>query len=100
VFPAEVIVSTSILFLNTGEKENNEAFALMRSIRKKGISSELYPEPAKVDKQFKYAEKKNIPFVVTMSEEGARVKDIRSGNLQVVPLNELEGFFVSFFGKK
>ena len=36
----------------------------MQQLRNNNIACELFHEQAKFDKQFKYAEKKKIPFVV------------------------------------
>ena len=36
----------------------------MQQLRQKGIPFEIYHEQRKFDKQFKYAEKKNIPFAI------------------------------------
>jgi histidyl-tRNA synthetase len=84
LFPEQVQTGTQILFFHLGEAESRAAFSLAQQLRGAGIRCELYHEQAKFDKQFKYAEKKNIPFVVIIgSDELARgvckVKDIRKG---------------------
>ena len=66
----------------------------MQQLRASGIRCELYPEMAKFDRQFKYAEKKNIPYVVIIgSEELAKgictMKDIRSGVQASLSFEEL-----------
>src|SRR5665647_554498 len=62
IFPEDINKSTSVLFFNLGEKESAVAFKEMQVLRNNGISCELFYENAKLDKQFKYASKKNIPF--------------------------------------
>jgi histidyl-tRNA synthetase len=84
LFPKTVQRSTQVLFFNLGEAATLKSFALMQELRDKGIRCELYHEQAKFDKQFKYAEKKNIPTVVIIGEEElksgvAKVKDLNSG---------------------
>ena len=69
LFPADVHTGTQVLFFNLGEKESKKAFELMQQLRSKNIRCEIYHEAAKFDKQFKYAEKKNIPFVIIIGEE-------------------------------
>ena len=69
----------------------------MQQLRNKNIRCELYHEPAKFDKQFKYAEKKNIPYVIIigskeLEEKTCVIKDIRKGEQQTIPVNELGGF--------
>jgi histidyl-tRNA synthetase len=82
------------MFLNNGEKETRLASGVMQELRERNISCELYHENSKVDKQFKYAEKKNIPFVITLNadEKTARIKDIRNGKLEILPLASLLTF--------
>ena len=94
LFPAEVHVGTEVLFFNMGEKESLFVLPVLQQLRAKGIRGEIYHEPAKFDKQFKYAEKKNIPFVVIIGEEemnsgNCKVKDIRSGEQKTVTISEL-----------
>ena len=64
IFPEEINKSTQVLFFNLGEKESELAFKEMQSLRNNGISCELFYENVKMDKQFKYASKKNIPFAI------------------------------------
>ena len=84
LFPNEVYSGTQILFFHTGEQESRVAFGLMQQMRDKGISCELYHEDARFDKQFKYAEKKNIPFVVIigsqeMENHTCTLKNLKTG---------------------
>jgi histidyl-tRNA synthetase len=41
----------------------------MQDVRKNGISAELFHESVKLDKQFKYADKKKISFVVILGSK-------------------------------
>lgn len=92
LFPEEVQGATRVMFLNTGELESDAALGLMRSLRNKGTSCELFPDAAKIDKQFKYAEKKNIPYVVTITANNlCKVKNIRTGVLDTMSYEELLG---------
>ena len=73
-------------------------WALLKQLRTAGIACEIYHETAKMDKQFKYADKKNIPFVVIigskeLEQQSAVVKNITTGNQQIVPFIALPGFF-------
>jgi histidyl-tRNA synthetase len=94
LFPADVHVSTQVLFFNCGEKESKRSFELMQQLRQKGIRTELYHETSKFDKQFKYAEKKNIPFVVIIGEKelkenSCNIKNLSTGQQQTVSYEEL-----------
>lgn len=97
LFPDDVFISTQALFFNLGEKESKIAFPLMQEMRQHNIRCELYHEAAKFDKQFKYAEKKNIPFVIIIGEKEiaakkAVVKDIRKGEQREIDFGELLHF--------
>lgn len=69
LFPDAVQTGTQVLFFNLGAAEQRVAFEWMQQVRKAGIAAELFHEQAKFDKQFKYAEKKNIPLVLIMGSE-------------------------------
>jgi histidyl-tRNA synthetase len=94
LFPENVHTSTRVLFFNLGENESRAAFGLLQQLREKGIAAELYHEQAKIDKQFRYAEKKNIPYVVIIGSEElgqgiCKMKDIRKGVQINLPFDEL-----------
>ncbi len=97
LFPADVHIGTQVLFFNLGENECIKAFELVQELRQKGIRSELYHESTKFDKQFKYAEKKNIPFVVIIGNNELQagtcnIKNIVTGQQHVIQQSELYNF--------
>jgi histidyl-tRNA synthetase len=97
LFPGTVHIGTRVLFFNLGENEGRTAFAAMQQLREKGVSCEIYHENAKFDKQFKYAEKKNIPYVILIGSKEVEqktcvVKDIRIGQQQILPIDQLSEF--------
>ena len=90
--------ATTALFFNLGEKESEVAFKQMQLLRNNDISCELFYESAKMDKQFKYASKKNIPFAVIIGSDEAEqktciVKDLSKGEQQTIPLQDLSSYF-------
>lgn len=96
-FPEEVQTGTQVLFFNLGEAESRVAFSLMQALRSRNISSELYHEQAKFDKQFKYAERKHIRFIVILgSDELAAgtvvIRDLEKGSQQTIPQASLADF--------
>jgi len=97
LFPESINQSTKVLFFNLGEKESRYAFKLMQELRRNGISCELFYENAKLDKQFKYASKKNIPFAAIigsneMELETCVLKDLEKGEQQTIPVMQLSSF--------
>jgi histidyl-tRNA synthetase len=93
-FPQNIHTGTRVLFFNLGEAESRAAFTLLQQLRAKGIPAELYHEQAKFDKQFKYAEKKEIPYVVILgsselANRQVQVKDLRTGEQSASSFEEL-----------
>lgn len=89
LFPPELNTGTRVLFFNLGETESRAAFALVQELRNHQIPAELYHENAKFDKQFKYAEKKNIPFVVIMGSKEIETNTCTIKNLQTGEQNTI-----------
>jgi histidyl-tRNA synthetase len=97
LFPPDVYIGTQVLFFNLGEKESKVAFQTAQQLRLKNIRCEIFHEPAKFDKQFKYAEKKNIPFVAIIGEEEikngtCKIKNITTGQQSEVGLKDVSSF--------
>ncbi|HSN10475.1 MAG TPA: histidine--tRNA ligase [Hanamia sp.] len=98
LFPENINKTTEVLFFNLGEKESKHAYKLMQEMRLNNISCELFYENSKLDKQFKYAAKKNITYVVIigskeMEEKTCVVKDLAKGEQESIPENELLKYF-------
>lgn len=92
LFPEELNVSTTVLFFNEG---NTDAVShLAHILRHRNISCEVYPDADKEDKQFRYAKRKNIPYIVTLNTDGInyKVKNIMTGESQIVHAESLAKF--------
>ena len=77
-FPEHDISKTQVLLVNFGEQEEKFCMKLAVRLRESGISTELYPDAGKLKKQMKYADQKQIPYVVLAGEN-----EIASGILTV-----------------
>lgn len=94
LFPENLQVSTKALFFNMGETESRFAFGIMQHLRSNDIACELYHEAVKINKQFTYAEKKSIPFVIIigskeMEEKSCPVKNLSTGVQEIVAFEKL-----------
>lgn len=69
LFPDTVTQNTKVLFINFGEKEALYAMQAVRKLREENIKAELYPDAAKMGKQMKYADKRDIPYTVLAGDE-------------------------------
>jgi histidyl-tRNA synthetase len=98
IFPADINNFTTALFFNLGEKESAFAFKQMQNLRNNGISCELFYESAKMEKQFKYASKKNISFAIIigsneLDQKTCIVKDLQKSEQQTIPVQNLLSYF-------
>ena len=84
LFPENLSTSVDVILLNFGTEFDKRNREILSFLRKHNISCELYPDVVKTDKQFKYAEKKNINFVIMineneLSQELISIKNIVTG---------------------
>lgn len=97
LFPQTITQGTKVLFFNLGDEAAQAAFGLLKKLRQQGLACELYPEAAKADKQFKYAEKKGIPYVVReLSGDTCTVKNIQTGVQQTFQVEALRNEQLTF----
>jgi len=95
LFPETVINKVDVLFINFGVTEALYSLKAVKTLRKGGINSELYPEAAKMKKQMAYANKRNINYVVLVganevSKGVYTLKNMESGEQQEINLYELK----------
>jgi histidyl-tRNA synthetase len=81
LFPEGLGNTTQVLFFNLGEEESRESFRLLQLLREKGISGELFHENTKFDRQFKYAEKKHIRYIIIIGQEELKDRSCKVKNL-------------------
>lgn len=94
LFPDHLNISVTALLVNLGEQEATKAVEIQKNLQENNISCQLYPDAVKLDKQFKYAEKKGIPYVIVIGsrelEQGAAVvKNLNTGQQITVPFNNI-----------
>jgi histidyl-tRNA synthetase len=93
-FPETITRTTRVLFANFGQEEALHSMSLIATLRKSGITSEIYPDASKMKKQLEYANRKNIPFVVLVGKEEMEkgvvtLKVMATGEQQTVGMEEL-----------
>ncbi|OGI59995.1 histidine--tRNA ligase [Candidatus Nomurabacteria bacterium RIFCSPHIGHO2_01_FULL_38_19] len=74
---------------------------LLNDIQMSGINAEIYFEPAKISKQMKYADKKQIPFVVIcgpekVSRNEVTIKMMKTGRQKTIPQNQITNYFKGY----
>ncbi len=94
LFPASSLTSTNVLIIHFDEASKNYGLGVATALRKSGIKSEIYPDQAKIKKQFAYADKKNIPYTIIIgSEEIASnqltLRNMVSGEEEKLEINQI-----------
>lgn len=91
----EVVQPIKALILNQNEALEKEYVKLASDLREAGVNVEMYySSVAKLDRQFKYAEAKKIPYAIIMGETEAKegtvqLKNLSTRDQETVPINEL-----------
>jgi histidyl-tRNA synthetase len=81
LFDTVELPKPKVLFLNFNEEENLAQLKAVQALRRAGIKSEIYPDTAgsnnQQKKQWKYADKRGIPFVISAIKDDQYVlKDV------------------------
>lgn len=76
---------TKVMIINMSEELTGVYFTIAKGCRERGISTRVYPDSHKIKRQFKYANKLGIPFLVIVGSNELEVgkfsvKDMRSGD--------------------
>ena len=100
LFPEAVDQSLEVLCVNFGDKEALAALQLITQLRKSGIKADLYPSSAKMQKQMKYANNRNVPYVILIGEQELEshtfvVKDMIKGEQKSYSLDNAAEFLRS-----
>ena len=93
LFPEFSAESTQVMLVNFGI---DDLFCLqvLKELRENGINAEFYPSSVKLKKQMKYANDKNIPFVVFINEEevasnSLELKNMLTGDQQKLTIKDV-----------
>jgi len=98
LFPNTVSNVTDVLFLNFGDVEAKYCMKAIQVLRNEGIKAEMYPDKAKMSKQFQFADKKGIQFAVIvgeteMNEKVYALKNLATGTQEKLTIEELINTF-------
>ncbi|MEN6619676.1 MAG: histidine--tRNA ligase [Rikenellaceae bacterium] len=93
-FPSEAVEGTKALFTNLGENEVLYSLPILKALREAEVVAEIYIEKSKLRKQFDYADKRSIPFIVIVGEEEISknclsLKNLISGEQQTLSKEQL-----------
>lgn len=82
LFPKELDRTLDLLFVNFGAEEGKYCLKLLQQVRNLGLAAELYPSAAKLQKQLKYANDRNVAYVVMIGAEEAAAGTLSFKNME------------------
>ncbi|WP_341224662.1 histidine--tRNA ligase [uncultured Arcticibacterium sp.] len=94
LFPEDATESTKVLLTNFDEESQRACLPILKKLRDAEIAAELYPTSAKMKKQFDYANKKGIAYVLAIGSEEIKsgkysLKDMASGEQKSLGITEI-----------
>lgn len=97
LFPATAGMGTRLLFINFGGDSTRYALRLAEELRNAHISCEVYPEEAKIKKQMKYANDKQVAFVAMAGDDEIKqgvvsVKNMTTGAQEQLKPSDIASF--------
>lgn len=98
-FPKEISNTTVLMFVNFGKEEEKQCVKWARQLRQKGISTEVYPDCVKLQKQMKYANDKQIQYValvgeIELKENKIMLKNMITGEQTLLTIDEMENLLM------
>ena len=85
---------TRVLVTMFDESTKEKSYQVTQKLRDEGINTEIYLEPKKLDKQFKYADRKEMPFVLVIGPEEiekrtVQLKDMKTKKQEQLTIDEV-----------
>lgn len=93
-FPQGLEQAARVLFINFGTAEQAACIGIAAKLRAAGISTQIYPDSAKMKKQMDYANRKQVPYVAFVGESEMKdgtvtLKNMTDGTQQTVAVGQL-----------
>jgi histidyl-tRNA synthetase len=97
-FPENIINDNKILIINFGEKYFSYCLSILSNLRKANLKADLYPDDAKLKKQFNYADALNYKYVIIVGEDEiandeVSIKNMISGEQVKISKNNIISYF-------
>jgi histidyl-tRNA synthetase len=94
LFPATDAAALKVLLIGFDPASHRYAFRCLNELRAASINADLYPEPTKLKKQMKYANDRNVPYVILIGENEVAsgeltLKNMESGEQSKMKLAEI-----------
>ncbi|MDH4089993.1 MAG: histidine--tRNA ligase [Cyclobacteriaceae bacterium] len=94
LFPRETQISSTVLVCHFDDETLQYGFGVLAKLRAAGISSEIYPDLAKIKRQLEYANKKVVAFALVIGsaekESGLlALKNMATGEQEKITLEQI-----------
>jgi histidyl-tRNA synthetase len=94
LFPSHISETPKVIFLTQDDSSLLYGFKAATYLRSLSIAVDIYPEPSKMKKQFKYASDRGFKYAVIVGEEEVKlnlysVKDLESGEQSKCSLDQV-----------
>lgn len=98
LFPPNITQTLDVLIVHFSEENLQHGHSLIMSLRDANIKADLYPEPAKIRKQFDYADKIGAPYTLIIGdnemESGSyMLKNMKTGDQKPLGIDEIIRLF-------
>lgn len=93
LYPKETKMGTKVLFVNFGDQEEDFILKAANKLRQANIPTEVFPENVKMQRQMKYANTSNIPYVAIvgeneLAENKIMLKNMDNGEQELLTIDE------------
>lgn len=94
LFPAKIEQDLQVVIVTFDEATFLYGFKCLQQLRTANIHAELYPEPTKMKKQMKYADGRNVPYVLIIGSDEMKsgelsLKNMKSGEQEKLTLKKV-----------
>lgn len=101
---SDIGINSKVLIAIFDENCVEESLRIYDELVSAGINAEVYMEPGKLARQFKYADKKKIPFVIIRGPEEIEkgeivIKSMVTGKQKSIPVQQLTTYFNGYLTK-
>ncbi len=96
-----VSLNAQVLVTYFDENTLPKALATLNELQRANINTEMYFEPTPLNKQFKYAAKKEIPFVLIVGPDEVKrdevtIKVMKTGKQKTIPANQAASYLTGY----
>lgn len=82
LFPKTDAAALQILCIAFDGESHRYAFGVVHQLRQAGLNADLYPDPVKLKKQMKYANDRQVPYVILIGDQEMSTGQLTLKNMQ------------------